>query len=331
MKILITGSEGFIGSHLTERLVREGFTTKCLVQYNSFGNFGWIDTFDKDIRKNIEVYQGDLRDIQTIKQASKGVNVIINLASLIGIPYSYISPKSYLDTNIGGTMNVLQAAIDNNVEKVIHTSTSEVYGSAQYVPIDELHPVIGQSPYSASKIGADNIALSYYYSYNLPVTIIRPFNAFGPRQSLRAVIPTIISQIIGNKKLIKLGSLTTTRDFNYVDDLTYAFQLAIKNTRSIGEVINIGSGFEISIRDLIKEISALMGKKVSVAKDNNRVRPINSEVNRLLANNKKAKKILKWKPNYQGIKGMRSGLSNTINWFEKNQYFYKDKFKIYNI
>lgn len=331
MKVLITGSEGFIGSHLTERLVKAGFSIKCFVQYNSFGNLGWIDTFDKNIKKNIQIYQGDLRDLQTLKQASKGVDVIIHLASLIGIPYSYISPKSYIDTNISGTMNVLQAAVDNNVNKVIHTSTSEVYGSAQYVPIDELHPLVGQSPYSASKIGADNIALSFYNSYDLPVTILRPFNAFGPRQSLRAVIPTIISQIIGNKKSIKLGSLNTTRDFNFVDDLTYAFQLAIKNKKCIGEIINIGSGYEISIKDLIKEISALMEKKIIIVRDNIRIRPRKSEVNRLLADNNKAKNILKWKSRFSGIKGLRKGLQSTINWFEENHEVYNEKYSVYNI
>lgn len=331
MKVLITGSEGFIGSHLTERLVKAGFSIKCFVQYNSFGNLGWIDTFDKNIKKNIQIYQGDLRDLQTLKQASKGVDVIIHLASLIGIPYSYISPKSYIDTNISGTMNVLQAAVDNNVNKVIHTSTSEVYGSAQYVPIDELHPLVGQSPYSASKIGADNIALSFYNSYDLPVTILRPFNAFGPRQSLRAVIPTIISQIIANKKSIKLGSLNTTRDFNFVDDLTYAFQLAIKNKKCIGEIINIGSGYEISIKDLIKEISALMEKKIIIVRDNIRIRPRKSEVNRLLADNNKAKNILKWKSRFSGIKGLRKGLQSTINWFEENHEVYNEKYSVYNI
>ncbi len=331
MKILITGSEGFIGSHLVERLVRSGYQVNCFVQYNSFGNFGWIDTLDKQIKKNVKIFQGDLRDLQTIKVASKGVKVILNLASLIGIPYSYISPKSYIDTNVTGTMNVLQAAIDNQVEKVIHTSTSEVYGSAQYIPIDELHPIIGQSPYSASKIGADNIALSFYHSFNIPVTIIRPFNAYGPRQSLRAVIPTIISQLINNKSNLKIGSLNTTRDFNYVQDLTYAFELSIKNEKSTGEIINIGSGFEISIKKLIKEIAQLMNKEVNIISDKKRVRPINSEVNRLLACNKKAKKILKWKPQHSGILGLRRGLLDTIDWFKNNNEINQEKSKKYNI
>tara|TARA_B100001123_G_C15149741_1_gene963033 strand:+ start:159 stop:1154 length:996 start_codon:yes stop_codon:yes gene_type:complete len=331
MKILITGSEGFIGSHLTERLVKKGYSVHCFVHYNSFGNLGWINSFSNEIKKNIKIFQGDLRDLETVKRATKGTKIILHLASLIGIPYSYIAPKSYIETNIIGTMNVLQAAIDEGIQKVIHTSTSEVYGSAKYVPIDELHPIIGQSPYSASKIGADNIALSYYHSFDLPVTILRPFNAYGPRQSLRAVIPTIISQMISNKSSLKIGSLDTTRDFNYVDDITYAFELALKNKKSNGEIINIGSGFEISIKDLIKEISELMNKRIKIISDKKRIRPKKSEVNRLLADNKKAKEILNWETKYKNLDGLRKGLIQTIQWFKSNEYINNNQSKEYNI
>ena len=331
MRILITGSEGFIGSHVVEKFIKEGNNVNCFVQYNSFGNIGWLDHLDIKIKKKIKIYFGDLRDLETIKYSAKNCDAVVHLASLIGIPYSYVAAKSYIQTNVIGTMNILQTCLDLKIKKLIHTSTSEVYGTAQYTPMDENHPIVGQSPYSATKIAADNLALSYYYSFNLPVTILRPFNTFGPRQSLRAVIPSIISQIINNKKEIKLGSTTPSRDFNYVEDIANAYYLALLNDKSVGEIINIGSGFEITIKELIKEISILMNKQISVSIDNKRKRPSKSEVYQLIANNKKAKKILNWQPKYTGKKGLLLGLKKTIKWYEKNNNINLNKTSIYNI
>jgi dTDP-glucose 4,6-dehydratase len=329
MKILITGAEGFIGSHLTEALVKKNHSVKCLTLYNSFNNWGWLDTFPKDVRKELEVIPGDVRDKELITRAMKNIDVVFNLAALIGIPYSYKAPRSYVDTNINGILNILNAARELNTKQVIHISTSEVYGSAQFIPITENHPIIGQSPYSASKIGADQMAISYYKSFNLPVTIIRPFNTFGPRQSSRAVIPTIITQILKNKP-IKLGSISPTRDFTFVEDTVAGMISSIKNKKSIGQVINIGSGYEISINKLYLTISKLMGKKLKLLTSKTRVRPKNSEVMRLCASIKKAEKILKWKPKYKDLKGLEKGLIKTIKWFEYKDNLKRYKTDIYN-
>jgi len=325
-KILITGAEGFIGSHLTERLVKLGYSVRAFTFYNSFNSKGWLDYCNKDIKKEFETFSGDVRDPGSIKNAAKNCNVIIHLAALIGIPYSYYSPQSYVETNIKGTQNILETARDFNIEKVIHTSTSEVYGTAKFVPITEEHPLQAQSPYSASKIGADQIALSYYSSYKLPLTILRPFNTYGPRQSIRAVIPTIIFQILKGRTSINLGSLNPKRDFTFIDDTVEAFVKTIKSSRKHGEIINIGSNFEISIKDTVKTISELMGKKINIKTEKKRLRPKTSEVNRLLASNSKAKKLIKWQPKYSGKSGFKKGLLKTIEWLSKpkNLSIYKD-------
>ena len=319
MKIFITGSEGFIGSHLTEKLVKSGHDVKALVMYNFKNSSGWLDELSQDIKNSFEVCKGDIRDFDVIKRESKKYDAIIHLAALIGIPYSYYSPKSYVDTNISGTLNILQAVKQNNISRLIHTSTSEVYGSAKQVPIKETHSLYGQSPYSASKIAADQIALSFYNSFNLPLITLRPFNTFGPRQSERAIIPTIINQIISSKdKFLKLGSLSPTRDFNYVEDICSGYELALKANNIFGETINLGSGYETSIKDMVLLISTLMQRDIKVTKSSERIRPKKSEVNRLCASNKKAKKLLKWKPKFVGKKGLKKGLIKTIDWCRKN-------------
>jgi NAD dependent epimerase/dehydratase len=324
-KVLITGSEGFIGSHLTERLVDIGADVTALVQYNSFNNWGWLDTFSKDIKKNINVVTGDVREYDGMKRIIKGCDVVFHLAALIAIPYSYQSPMAYIRTNVEGTANVLEACREYDVEKIVHTSTSETYGTALYVPIDENHPMQGQSPYSASKIGADKIAESYYRSFGVPVSVIRPFNTYGPRQSARAVIPTIISQILAGKTEIKLGSLTPTRDFNFVKDTAEAFVKVAESDKTVGEVVNAGSNYEISIGDTVDKIIKLMNRDVKIVTDNERLRPEKSEVNRLWAENKKIKQLTGWKPNYT----IDEGLKETIAWIENNlQYFKTD---IYNV
>ncbi len=324
--ILVTGAEGFIGSHLTERLVKLGYNVKAFTLYNSFNSKGWLEYCDKETKKETEIISGDIRDSGSVRHAIKNCEIVFHLSALIGIPYSYYSPQSYVDTNIKGTQNVIEAARDFDVENVIHTSTSEVYGTAKFVPITEEHPLKGQSPYSASKIGADQIAMSYYSSYKLPVTILRPFNTYGPRQSIRAVIPTIIYQILKGNNSIKLGSVHPTRDFSYIDDTVTAFIRAAKNKKANGEIINIGSNFEISIKNTVKLISNIMKKKISIEVDKKRLRPKNSEVDRLLSSNKKAKKILGWKPEYHGLNGFKKGILKTIQWFSqrKNLSIYKD-------
>ncbi|QAT40523.1 NAD-dependent 4,6-dehydratase LegB [Clostridium sp. JN-9] len=324
-KVLVTGSEGFIGSHLTERLVELGANVTALVQYNSFNNWGWIDTFDKEVKNSIQVVTGDIREYDVMKRIIKGQDVVFHLAALIAIPYSYLSPMAYVRTNVEGTANVLEACRDYNVEKIIHTSTSETYGTALYVPIDEKHPMQGQSPYSASKIGADKIAESFYRSFNLPVATIRPFNTYGPRQSARAVIPTIISQVLSGKTEIKLGSLTPTRDFNYVKDTAEAFVKIAESDKTIGEVINAGSNYEISIGDIAKKIIQLIGKDVNIVCDDERIRPENSEVNRLWADNSKIKQLTDWRPKYS----MDDGLKETIRWIKNNMQYFKTD--IYNV
>lgn len=330
MNIFVTGSEGFIGSHLTEQLVKKGHNVKSLVLYNSLNSWGWLEHVDKKIKNELEIITGDVRDEFFIKNIiKKKIDVVINLAALIGIPYSYRAAKSYFDTNVNGLINILNASRDSNVKKIIHTSTSEVYGSPKFVPITENHPVSGQSPYAASKIAADQVALSYEKSFNLPITILRPFNTFGPRQSARAIIPTIITQTLKGEN-IKLGSLFPTRDFTYVDDTVSAFINSIKNKKNIGEVINVGSGYEISIKRLVNIISQLMGKKIKIKKEKLRVRPKNSEVLRLLASTKKAKKLINWKPKFSNINGLRNGLSKTISWFSKFENLKIYKTNIFN-
>lgn len=320
-KILVTGASGFIGSHLTERLVRLGYKVKAFFEYNSFNSKGWLDYEAKDISGHYESVFGDVRDYESVYNSLNNCSHIIHLASLIGIPYSYKSTRSYLETNTNGSLNIFLAAKQKKIEKIIHTSTSEVYGSAKYLPIDEFHPNIGQSPYSASKIAADKFAESFFYSFNTPITIIRPFNTYGPRQSLRAIIPTIILQVINSKKNIDIGSVYPKRDFLYVDDTVEAFIKLIKsNVNTNGEVINIGTNYNISIKYLIKIILKIANKsqiKIFSAKD--RKRPSMSEVNNLLCNNKKAKKILKWSPKFYGIKGLKTGLKKTYDWYKKNQ------------
>ncbi|MBO1685804.1 NAD-dependent 4,6-dehydratase LegB [Clostridium butyricum] len=324
-KVLITGSEGFIGSHLTEKLIELGADVTALVQYNSFNNWGWLDTFDESIKKDINVVTGDIREYDCMKRIVKGQDVVFHLAALIAIPYSYLSPMAYVRTNIEGTTNVLEACRDYNVQKIVHTSTSETYGSALYVPIDEKHPMQGQSPYSASKIGADKIAESFYRSFNMPIATIRPFNTYGPRQSARAVIPTIISQILSGKTEIKLGSLTPTRDFNYVKDTAEAFIKIAESDKTVGEVINASTNNEISIGDLVKKICDICGKEIKILCDEERLRPDKSEVNRLLGDNKKIKELTEWIPKYS----LDEGLLETTKWIEHNMKYFKTD--IYNV
>ncbi|WP_135552168.1 NAD-dependent 4,6-dehydratase LegB [Paenibacillus cymbidii] len=330
-KILVTGADGFIGSHLAEALVRSGHDVRAFVLYNSFNSRGWLDSSPKEIVSEMEIFAGDIRDPYGVKHAMKGCDVVLHLAALIAIPYSYHSPDTYVDTNVKGTLNVVQAARELEVAKVVHTSTSEVYGTAQYVPIDERHPLQGQSPYSASKIGADQIAMSFYSSFRTPVSIVRPFNTYGPRQSARAVIPTIITQLNRQFKSIKLGSLHPTRDFNYVDDTVDGFIQVMNAEQSVGEVINIGSNYEISIGETAALIAELMGQELEIVADEERMRPEKSEVERLWADNAKAKQLLGWEPKYAGIDGLRRGLRATIDWFsaEDNMRLYRPE--VYNI
>lgn len=324
-KILITGADGFIGSHLVEKLLSKGFEVRAFTYYNSFNSWGWLDTFDKNILNQIEIFSGDIRDSNGVRNAVKGCSSIFHLAALISIPFSYHSPDSYIDTNIKGTLNILQASRDLDIEKVLITSTSEVYGSAKYTPIDENHPYQGQSPYSASKIGADRLAESFYRSFNTPVSIVRPFNTYGPRQSLRAVIPTIITQLLKGETEIKMGSLFPTRDFNFVSDTVDGFYEIFKSNRTIGEEINIATEVEISIGELANELIKLINPNAKIINEDKRLRPENSEVDRLLGSNKKIQLLTDWKPKYD----LRSGLLETINWFEKNLDKYKSD--IYNI
>ncbi len=324
-KVLVTGADGFIGSHLVEALIEEGASVTAFVFYNSLNSWGWLDTFPTDKLSNINVFQGDIRDSSCLREVVKDIECIFHLAALIAIPYSYIAPESYVDTNIKGTLNILQAAKDFSVDRVFITSTSEVYGTAKYVPIDELHPFQGQSPYSASKIGADRIAESFYRSYNLPVTIVRPFNTYGPRQSARAVIPTIISQLLSGKTEIKLGNLTPTRDFNYIKDTVNGFIEIAKSDRTIGEEINIATGVETSVGDIFEEIRLQINKEAKVTNDDIRIRPEKSEVDRLLGSNKKIMELTNWKPKYS----LKDGLKETILWLRDNLERYKTD--IYNV
>lgn len=324
-KILVTGADGFIGSHLVEALVRDGYDVKAFCLYNSFNDVGWLKDIDPEIIGNIEFIMGDIRDFNCIKSATKGVNYVFHLAALIAIPYSYVAPMSYIETNIKGTFNVLQAALENSVEQVIHTSTSEVYGTAQFVPISELHPLIGQSPYAASKIGADQIAYSFYCSYGLPVSTVRPFNTYGPRQSLRAVIPTVISQLLAHQPSIKIGNIRSTREFNFVSDTVKGMTHFLDNQRTIGEVINLGNGFEISIEELVNLLIKISNKDVVVELDPTRLRPDKSEVERLCSSNAKARKLLDWEPLFSGHTGLERGLKITYEWFSNNIHLLQDK------
>lgn len=330
-KILVTGADGFIGSHLTEELVRQSYNVRAFVYYNSFNSWGWLDYSDKNIKESLEIFSGDVRDPHGVKTAMSGCDIVLHLAALIAIPYSYHSPDSYVDTNIKGTLNILQAARELEIEKVVHTSTSEVYGTAKYVPIDEEHPLQGQSPYSATKIGADQLALSFYRSFNTPVAVIRPFNTYGPRQSARAVIPTIITQIAKGKENIKLGSIHPTRDFNYIKDTVNGFIAVAESYHSIGQVINIGSNYEISIGDTTELIAEIMGCKINILTDDARMRPDNSEVERLWAANEKAKKLINWEPKYGGREGFKRGLQETVDWFTKPENLCQYKDYVYNI
>lgn len=314
-KILITGADGFIGSHLTEMLVRQGHDVRAFALYNSFNSWGWLDHAASDVKGAFEVFSGDIRDPYGVRNAMKGCDVVLHLAALIAIPYSYHSPETYVDTNIKGTLNIVQAARDLNISKVVHTSTSEVYGTAQFVPITESHPLQGQSPYSASKIGADQIALSFYTSFATPVTVLRPFNTYGPRQSTRAVIPTIITQLASGKRQIHLGAVHPTRDFNYVSDTVSGFIAALESDKGVGEVINIGSNYEISIGDTARLIAEIMGVDMDIYTDEERLRPEKSEVERLWACNAKAQALLDWQPHYSGLAGFRRGITETVEWF----------------
>ncbi|SES84527.1 NAD dependent epimerase/dehydratase, LLPSF_EDH_00030 family [Natronincola peptidivorans] len=324
-KVLVTGAEGFIGSHLVERLVELGAEVTAFTLYNSFNSWGWLDTLDEKYKKHMEVFTGDARDENSVRKAVEDKDIVFHLAALIAIPYSYYAPASYVDTNVKGTLNVLQACRDFMIEKMIHTSTSEVYGTAKYVPIDEEHPLQGQSPYSASKIAADMMAESYYRSFKTPVAIMRPFNTYGPRQSARAVIPTIISQILSGAKEIQLGSLLPTRDFNYVKDTVEGFIQVAENDKTIGTIMNIGTGKEISIGHLTEKIIGLIGRDVKISCQEERLRPEKSEVNRLCACNKKVSEITNWKPKYT----LDEGLKETIDWIEKNIHYFKSD--IYNV
>ncbi|MDW5377026.1 NAD-dependent 4,6-dehydratase LegB [Halomonas sp. HP20-15] len=330
-KILVTGADGFIGSHLTETLVRAGHDVRAFVMYNSFNSWGWLDTAPEETRSQLEVVAGDIRDPNGVRKAVQGCDIVLHLAALIAIPYSYHSPDTYIDTNIKGTLNIIQAARDLNVEKVVHTSTSEVYGTARQVPITEEHPLFGQSPYSASKIGADQMALSFHRSFDTPIAVIRPFNTYGPRQSARAVIPTIISQIAAGKEQIHLGSLHPTRDFNYVDDTVSGFVRVAECDEAIGEVINVGSGFEISIGDTVGMIADLMGRQITITTDEERLRPSASEVERLWACTEKAGRLLGHHAEFGGVEGLRRGLEHTIAWFSDADNLSRYKTNIYNI
>ena len=324
-KVLVTGADGFIGSHLTESLLEKGYDVKAFAYYNSFNTWGWLDTLPKEKLDQIEVFTGDIRDPNGVREAMKGVDGVFHLAALIAIPFSYHSPDSYVDTNIKGTLNVLQAARDLGTEKIMVTSTSEVYGTAQYVPIDEKHPFQGQSPYSATKIGADRLAESFYRSFNLPVAIVRPFNTFGPRQSARAVIPTIITQLLAGREEIKLGSLTPTRDFNYVKDTAAGFIAIAEADKTVGQEINIATQREISIGDLAKEIIAQINPDAKIVCDEQRLRREKSEVNRLLGANAKIKELTDWKQQYT----FEQGIAETIAWIRQNMAAYKTD--IYNV
>lgn len=329
--ILITGADGFIGSHLTEALVRLGYKVRAFVMYNSFNSWGWLDHCALEIKGRFEIFSGDIRDPHGVKEAMKGCEAVLHLAALIAIPYSYHSPDTYVDTNIKGTLNVLQAARELGVKRVIHTSTSEVYGTARFVPITEEHPMQGQSPYSATKIAADQLAYSFYASFGLPVVIVRPFNTYGPRQSARAVIPTIITQIAIGKRQIKLGAVSPTRDFNYIQDTVSGFIAALISEKGLGEIVNLGSNFEISIGDTARLIADAMNTEIEIITDESRLRAENSEVERLWADNTKASLLFGWRPSHGGREGFKRGLTETADWFSDPNNLRGYKADIYNV
>jgi len=316
MKVLLTGADGFIGSHLAEALVRDGHDVRAIVIYNSLDSWGWLDTVPHEITSQIEVIAGDIRDPALMMSAVAGRDAVLHLAALIAIPYSYVAPDLYVQTNIQGTLNLLNASRAAEVGRFIHTSTSEVYGTARFVPMDESHPLQGQSPYSASKIGADQMVNSFFTSFQLPTVTVRPFNTFGPRQSARAVIPTIISQLAAGKTSVQLGALSPTRDFTYVSDTVGGFIAALNSTAGVGEVINLGAGFEVSIGDTFRMIAEVMGSDAVATEDPRRLRPKDSEVERLFSNNAKAKELLGWQPELAGLDGFREGLARTAEWFQ---------------
>ena len=330
-KILVTGADGFIGSHLVEHLVGQGADVRAFVYYNSFNSWGWLDDAQDDVKRSLDVFAGDIRDPHGVRTAMKGCDVVLHLAALIAIPYSYHSPDTYIDTNIKGTLNVVQAARELGVERVVHTSTSEVYGTARFVPITEEHPLQGQSPYSASKIGADQIATSFFHSFDTPVAIIRPFNTYGPRQSARAVIPTIITQVASGARQIKLGAMHPTRDFNFVRDTVRGFVAVAECDAALGQVINVGSNYEVSVGDTATLIARLMGRDVEFTSDEQRLRPAGSEVERLWADNTRARELAGWTPEYAGLEGLQRGLAETIEWFGDSDNLRRYKAGRYNI
>lgn len=330
-EILVTGADGFIGSHLVEHLVRQGHSVRAFVLYNSFNSWGWLDESPREITDAIDIFAGDIRDPNGVRESMKGCDVVLHLAALIAIPYSYHSPDTYVDTNVKGTLNVVQAARDLGVERVVHTSTSEVYGTARFVPITEDHPLQGQSPYSATKIGADQIAMSFHNAFETPVSIIRPFNTYGPRQSARAVIPTVITQIANGARQIKLGALTPTRDFNYVMDTVRGFEAVAASDACVGEVVNVGSGFEVSIGDTAQAIAEVMGADIEIVCDQQRLRPEKSEVERLFAGNAKAFELCGWTPEFGGLDGFKRGLKLTAQWFAEPGNLRRYKSDTYNI
>ncbi len=330
MKVFVTGADGFIGSHLVEMLIDEGYEVTALCLYNSFGSIGWLDNIPQEKKDTIKVVFGDIRDSSLLRESMRGCEIIFHLAALIAIPYSYVAPSSYVETNIQGTMNILNLARELNISRLIHTSTSETYGTAQYVPINESHPLSAQSPYAASKIGADQMALSFWKSFELPITVLRPFNTYGPRQSNRAVIPQIITQIANKKSKLRLGNTSPTRDFNFVNDTCSAFIEVAKSSKTIGEVVNSASNFEISIYETANLIAELMNYPIQIESDKERIRPENSEVNRLYGSNEKIISLTNWKPRYAGLNGFRKGLEITINWFlnPKNLAYYSSYYQL---
>lgn len=330
-KVLITGADGFIGSHITELLVRNGYEVRAFTLYNSFNSWGWLDKCAPDVRGKFDVFSGDVRDPYGVKEAMKDCDSVLHLAALIGIPYSYHSPDTYVDTNVKGTLNVLQAARELNVRRVLHTSTSEVYGTALFVPITEDHPVRGQSPYSATKIAADQLAYSFHASFGLPVVTLRPFNTYGPRQSARAVIPTIITQLANGEKQIRLGAVAPTRDFNFVTDIANGFIAALRSDAGLGQAVNLGSNYEVSIEETVNLIAKIMNVDVDIVTDISRVRPNGSEVERLWADNAKAQKLFGWKPEYKGLAGLKRGLIETSAWFQQPSNLRSYKSGIYNV